>query len=354
MLSLRTVQWKEGKVIMVNQRKLPHELVFAEFDEVTQVANAIRTMVVRGAPAIGAAAALGLALAARRSRALTRDELLLDLRRAEKLLEETRPTAVNLTWALTRILSKAESYTGSVEGLKKAVLEEALTITDEDLSVNKQIVEHGSLLIEDGDVVLTHCNAGVLATVGYGTAQGVILQAHRQGKNIKVYPTCTAPLFQGARITMFELMREGVEAYLIADTAAGHVIRNQGVTKVLVGADRILGDGTTYNKIGTYQLAVLAARHGVPFYVVAPTSTVDMITKREAVVIEERPSTEVTRIGDISIAPRGAKAYNPAFDETPPELITAIVTEKGVIEPPFRQNLEKMMSGRPTGGEMDS
>ncbi len=341
---MRTVEWKNGVVRMIDQRELPHRLVVAEFSDYREVARAIREMVVRGAPAIGAAAAFGLALAARKSPARTRRELLADLEEAADVLRATRPTAVNLSWAIERMLTRARSLEqGGIEEIVRALEREAQAIADEDVETNRRMGAYGAELIEDGDNILTHCNTGALATVDYGTALGVIRTAHEQGKRIHVWVDETRPRLQGARLTAWELMRLGIPMTLIADNAAGHLMRTGQVDIVLVGADRVAANGDVANKIGTYKLAVLARENGIPFYSVAPTSTIDLsIASGEEIPIEERDPQEVTHIGGVPIAPEGVRAYNPAFDVTPHRYITGIVTEKGIVYPPFDQNLRRI------------
>jgi len=341
---VRTVEWKNGVVRMIDQRELPRRLVVAEFSDYREVAKAIREMVVRGAPAIGAAAAFGLALAARKSPARTREELLADLEEAAEVLRATRPTAVNLSWAIERMLARARSLErGDVEEMARALEREAQAIADEDVETNRRMGAYGAELIEDGDNILTHCNTGALATVDYGTALGVIRTAHEQGKRIHVWVDETRPRLQGARLTAWELMELGIPMTLIADNAAGHLMRTGKVDIVLVGADRIARNGDVANKIGTYKLAVLARENGIPFYSVAPTSTIDLsIASGEEIPIEERDAQEVTHIGGVPIAPEGVRAYNPAFDVTPHRYITGIVTEKGIVYPPFGRNLRRI------------
>ncbi len=341
---MRTVEWKNGVVRMIDQRELPRRLVVAEFSDYREVAKAIREMVVRGAPAIGAAAAFGLALAARKSPARTRGELLADLEEAAEVLRATRPTAVNLSWAVERMLARARSLeSGDVKEMARTLEREAQAIADEDVETNRRMGAYGAELIEDGDNILTHCNTGALATVDYGTALGVIRTAHEQGKRIHVWVDETRPRLQGARLTAWELMELGIPMTLIADNAAGHLMRTGKVDIVLVGADRIARNGDVANKIGTYKLAVLAKENGVPFYSVAPTSTIDLsIASGEEIPIEERDAQEVTHIGGVPIAPEGVRAYNPAFDVTPHRYITGIVTEKGIVYPPFDRNLRRI------------
>jgi methylthioribose-1-phosphate isomerase len=306
------------------------------------VADAIKNLVVRGAPAIGVTAAFGLALAARTSKARQLSGLMTDLETAFKVLRATRPTAVNLFWALERIMAKAKQAK-TVADAKNAVLEEALKMSEEDISANRQMGANGAALFSDGDVVLTHCNAGSLATVAYGTALGVIRSAKESGKRLSVIATETRPVMQGARLTAFELQHDGLDVSLIPDTAVGHMMSKGAIKRVIVGADRILRTGHVFNKIGTYQLAILANKHSVPFYVAAPLSSFDFESNPDDVVIEERPVEEVVKIGGKRIAPKGVRIFNPAFDMTPPELITGIITEKGVLRPPFEKNLKTLL-----------
>ena len=339
--SLRTVEWKDSKVIMIDQTKLPNELVFVEYDDYNQVAYAIKTLVVRGAPAIGVSGAFGLALAALQSKGTTKEELILDLEKAKKILFETRPTAINLAWGLERIIKVANSG-DSVEQIKELVINESKKMADQDIEINKTMGKNGSTLFEDNDTIMTHCNAGALATVAYGTALGVIRATRESGKNVKVIATETRPIQQGSRLTAFELKHDGFDVSLIPDTAVGYSMANGLVNKVIVGADRIVRTGHVFNKIGTYQIAILAKQHEIPFYVAAPLSTFDMKTDAKDVIIEMRKGSEVTGIGDKKIAPDGIGVINPAFDMTPPELITGIITEKGVAKPPYEESIKKL------------
>ncbi len=285
--SLRTVEWKNNKVVMIDQTKLPNYLVFVEYDDYNQVADAIRTLVVRGAPAIGVSGAFGLALAALQSKAITKDQLIFDLEKARKILFETRPTAVNLKWGLDKIMKIANS--GSmVEQIRELVIIEAKKMADEDIQINKTMGKYGSVLFDDNDTIMTHCNAGALATVAYGTALGVIRATRESGKNIKVIATETRPVQQGSRLTAFELKHDGFDVSLIPDTAVGYSMANGLVDKVVVGADRIVKTGHVFNKIGTYQVATMAKQHGIPFYVAAPLSTFDMKSDAKDVIIEMR------------------------------------------------------------------
>ncbi len=344
---MRTIEWDNGLVRMIDQRKLPGQYVVVEFSDYRQVAHAIKEMYIRGAPAIGAAAAFGLALAARQSQATTSARLLADLEEAAQVLRATRPTAVNLFWAVDRMLKEAQqSQDGGVAAVVQALETEALAMADEDVEINKRMAAHGAELIEDGDCILTHCNAGALATVDYGTVLGVIRLAHVQGKNIHVFVDETRPRLQGARLTAWELRQEGIPMTLIADNAAGHFMRSGQVDIVIFGADRIATNGDVANKIGSYKLAVLAKENSLPCYSVAPTSTVDLsIPSGDEIPIEERDHREVTHIGGVAVAPEGVPVANPAFDVTPHRYITAIVTENGVVYPPFERNLRKAVEG---------
>ncbi len=311
---------------------MPIEESWVELREPGEVADAIKRMVVRGAPLIGAVAAYGLALAALRSRARTGRELLSDLEGAADLLRATRPTAVNLFWALDRVLEAARRAGDDPEAIRQAVLEEAHKIAEEDLAINKRIGQHGQVLVPDKATVLTHCNAGALATVGYGTALGVIRAAVEAGKEVRVIATETRPLLQGARLTAYELVKDGIPVTLITDNMVGYVMSRGMVDLVVVGADRIVRDGV-FNKIGTYGIAVLAKEHGVPFYVAAPTSTLDLTRDSSQVIIEERSPDEVVRIGPVRIAPEGVEVLNLAFDFTPMRYVSAVITEDGVFKP---------------------
>jgi methylthioribose-1-phosphate isomerase len=339
--SLKTVEWKNNKVVMIDQTKLPNKLIFVEYDDYHQVAEAIKTLVVRGAPAIGVSGAFGLALAALQSQATTKEELLEDLENAKKTLFETRPTAINLGWGLERIMKIAKSGQ-TLEQTKEIIINEAKKMAEEDIEINKSMGKNGSKLFENDDTIMTHCNAGALATVAYGTALGVIRATKESGKNVKVIATETRPIQQGSRLTAFELKHDGFDVSLIPDTAVGYSMANGLVNKVVVGADRIVRTGHVFNKIGTYQVATMAKQHGIPFYVAAPLSTFDLETSAKDVIIEMRKGTEVTGVGDKKTAPDNIDVINPAFDMTPPELITAIITEKGVAKPPFEESIKKL------------
>jgi methylthioribose-1-phosphate isomerase len=340
---VRTIKWQEGTVITVDQTKLPLETVTLKIKTVDAMAEAIKNLRVRGAPLLGASAAFGLALAAFHSKAGCVSELLADLEDAADILKRTRPTAVNLFWAADRVLDKARDFSGDVEGLKALVVEEAQKIADEDAEANLAMGENGAALINDGDVILTHCNAGELATVEYGTALGVIRAAWKQGKNIKVIATETRPLLQGARLTAYELKRDGIPVTLITDSMVGYVMQKRLVDKVVVGADRIVQDGVA-NKIGTFTVAVLAHEHRVPFYVAAPKSTFDLTRKSADIIIEERKPAEVTHYGGKQVAAEGVGVFNPAFDVTPLKYVSAIIYESGVY---YKKDFAKFKNGAP-------
>ena len=341
--SIRTVEWKDNKVVMIDQTKLPNQLVFVEYDDYNQVADAIRSLVVRGAPAIGVSGAFGLGLAVLQSNSKTKDDLISDLQHAKQILFETRPTAVSLAWGLNQIMTVAE-LGNSVEEIKNLVITEAKKMAEKDIQINKTMGKFGAELFENNDTIMTHCNAGALATVAYGTALGVIRATKDSGKNIKVIATETRPIQQGSRLTAFELKHDGFDVSLIPDTAVGYTMTNKLVDKVVVGADRIVRTGHVFNKIGTYQVATMAKQHGIPFFVAAPLSTFDMKTNANDVIIEMRKGTEVTGIGDKKTAPDGINVINPAFDMNPPELISGIITEKGVIKPPFEESIRQLFN----------
>jgi methylthioribose-1-phosphate isomerase len=331
------VRWEGDRLVLLDQTKLPVEEVERAYTAWPEVADAIRTLVVRGAPAIGVAAAFGVVLAARASRATTHAALLADLEEAIKGLAATRPTAVNLFWALDRmrrlVVVGAPLPVGT---LRDRLLQEAQAILAEDLAANRAMGAHGAALVPDGARVLTHCNAGALATAGYGTALGVIRAAHERGKLAVVWVDETRPVMQGSRLTAWELAREGIPHRLIPDVAAAFVMKRGEVDLVVTGADRIAANGDTANKIGTYGVAVLARHHRIPFYVAAPSSTIDAsIPSGEAIVIEERDPSEVRGVAGRQTAPSASPVFNPAFDVTPAELITAIITERGVFRPPY-------------------
>lgn len=335
---MRTILWQNGIVLTPDQTKLPLEEVTLEIKTVEQMAEAIKSLRIRGAPLLGAAAAFGVAIAAYHSKAVSREQLLSELEQAAIIIKSQRPTAVNLCWGADRILNKAIDTTGNVQLVKEAVVAEAQIIADEDAEQNRAIGKHGAALIKDGDTVLTHCNAGELATVEYGTALGVVRAAWEQGKKIKVIADETRPLLQGARLTTYELMRDGIPVTLITDNMAAHVMSKGMVNVVVLGADRVVQDAV-FNKIGTYGVAVLAKEHNVPFYVAAPKSTFDLAHKAVDVTIEERKPEEVTQIGGKQIAPNGVNVFNPAFDATPLEYVSGIICETGVY---FKADFAKL------------
>ena len=341
-----TVAWQDGAVVMIDQRRLPGEEVYLRCRDHTEVAKAIRDMAIRGAPAIGVAAALGIALGARNSPA--EGEALraaFDAICAE--MAATRPTAVNLFWAIDRMRRRFEADRGKGgAALRDALLEEARAIEEEDVAACRRIGDLGADLIPEKARVLTHCNAGALATAGYGTALGVIRSAARQGKIRNVLADETRPYLQGARLTAWELSREGIPTTLIADNMAGHLMSRGEVDAVVVGADRIAANGDVANKIGTYSVAVLARENGVPFYVAAPVSTIDLATPSgDAITIEERAPDEVTHHGGRRLAPEGVSVRNPAFDVTPHRYVTAIVCERGVARAPYSESLARLVKG---------
>ena len=334
---IRPVRWDGTRLVLLDQTRLPIEEVERAYGSWQDAADAIRSLVVRGAPAIGVAAAFGVALAARQSRADHWEGFLADLEEAIKGLGATRPTAVNLFWALERMRRVAmANRASSIDALRQRLLEEAQAILDEDVRANRVMGAHGAALVPDGGRILTHCNAGALATAGYGTALGVVRAAHEQGKLALVWVDETRPIMQGSRLTAWELAREGIPHRLISDVAAAYVMKRGDVDLVVTGADRIAANGDTANKIGTYGLAVLADHHGIPFYVAAPFSTIDpAVATGAAIVIEERDANEVRGVAGRQTAPAASPVFNPAFDVTPAALIAAIITERGVMRPPY-------------------
>lgn len=342
---MRTVYWEGDQVQMIDQRLLPEETVIAKFDSVEGVARSIKEMYVRGAPAIGATGAYGMVIAAQTSTAQDSGALLEDLRTAKQTLDAARPTAVNLSWATNRQLEVAAAMVeeqASPEEIRQALLEEAEALADDDVAINRRMGFHGAAVIPDGANLLHHCNTGSLATVDFGTALGVVYACQEEGKQIHVWVDETRPRLQGARLTAWELMRAEVPMHLIADNAAGHLMRTGKVDVVIFGADRVAANGDVANKIGTYKLGVVARENGIPVYAVAPTSTVDLsLPDGDQIPIEERDAEEVSHVGDTVIAPEGAPVYNPAFDITPHRYITGIVTEEGICYPPFEGSLRR-------------
>jgi methylthioribose-1-phosphate isomerase len=339
----RPIEWLDGKLRIIDQSKLPREQIFADLDNYHDVVLAIKKMKVRGAPVIGIATAYGIALGASGIKTADKDEFLAELNQVVQAFAVSRPTAVNLFQAIKR-MKKAAKGDGVTE-IKNSLINEAKRIHQEEITATKKLSQLGAELIKDGFTVLTHCNAGPLATAGYGTALGVIKAAKEQGKEVSVFVTETRPLLQGARLTTWELMQEGIPVTLIADSMAGYFMQQEKIDCVIVGADRIAANGDVANKIGTYTLAVLAGENKIPFYVAAPTSTIDLsLGSGEKIPIEERSPGEVTHIQGVPVAPEGVRAANPAFDVTPHSHITAIITEKGIIKAPYREGLKGMGS----------
>ena len=345
MTTFKSISWKDGKLQLLDQRKLPLETRYLQFTDYRDVAQAIRDMVTRGAPAIGAAAAYGLALAARNSTATTAAALRAELETAAAVLRASRPTAVNLFWAIDRVLARAADPTlDTPAAIAAAVLAEAHAIAAEDIQTNKAIGYNALPLIPDGAKIIHHCNTGSLATVDYGTALGIIRIAHEEGKRVFAYLDETRPRLQGSRLSAYELRHYGIPHTVIVDGASGHVMRTVGIDLCVVGCDRVAANGDTANKIGTFNLALAAHAHGVPFYVAAPTSTIDMtLATGDEIPIEERPAREMTHFGDCAILPDDTPVTNFAFDVTPARYITAIITEKGIAYPPFEESLAKLM-----------
>ncbi len=346
---MRTVEWVDGGVRLIDQRLLPGRLETPVYHEYAEVGRAIRDMVVRGAPAIGVTAAFGLALAGFQCQADEPAAWRRQVGAAAAELRQARPTAVNLGWALDRMLRALEASPNlPVDQARLALLAEAQAMADEDIAINRRMGQHGAALIEDGDTIIHHCNTGALATVGFGTALGVIFTAHAQGKRLHVLVDETRPRLQGARLTAWELKQAGVPFDLISDNAAGHFLRTGQVQLCLVGADRIAANGDVANKIGTYPLAVVAHENGVPFYSVAPLSTIDLrVQSGDAIPIEERDDSEVLnlQIDGARVTPAGSTARNPAFDVTPHRYLSGIVTERGVARPPYIHTLARICNG---------
>ncbi len=337
------VEWLENRVRIIDQTRLPQQEIYLELATCQEVASAIKELKVRGAPAIGVVAAYGVALGALEIKAESRDQFLKKLQGVIGTLADTRPTARNLFRAINRMQAAAEAG-DDIEEIKSALIDEAAEIHSEEIEATRKLSQLGAGLIEDGFTILTHCNTGPLATTGYGTALGVIRQAKDTGKKIKVLVTETRPLLQGARLTTWELKQADIPFTLITDSMAGYFISRGEVDCVITGADRIAANGDTANKIGTYTLAVLAGENGIPFYVAAPTTTIDpSLASGDGIIIEERSPEEVTRIQGVSLAPEGTRAANPAFDITPQKYITAIITEKGIIREPYGEGIKKVV-----------
>jgi len=343
-VAVDTIQWVNGKIRIIDQTLLPEKLIYLDIDNVETLAEAIKNLRIRGAPAIGIAGAMGVALAAKICEKRDGKSLVKEVEKSISELAATRPTAVNLFWALERmrkLLTSLENEPVSV--IKDRLLSEALAVLDEDMKVCRQIGQNGASLLSEESTVLTHCNAGGLATSGYGTALGVIYAAKEMGKKIRVYSDETRPLLQGSRLTAWELKESGIDVTVICDSAAGFLMKNKKINCVLVGADRIAANGDTANKIGTYTLAVLAKEHGIPFYVVAPVSTFDFsLSSGEEIPIEERSPDEIINGFGVRTGPEGASVYNPAFDVTPHNFITAFVTEQKVLYPPYKESIGKL------------
>ncbi len=345
MTSFHTIKWLDpGLVSMIDQRKLPHKVIYNEYQDPAAVAGAIKDMVIRGAPAIGAAAAYGLALVPWHDKIGRLEDVYKKLEHAAGILRKSRPTAVNLFWAIDRMMALVEEINySSVAELKERLLKEALQIAEEDVVTNKAIGRNAMPLIPDGAVIFHHCNTGSLAAVDYGTALGIIRLAHEEGKNVFAFVDETRPRLQGGRLTAWELLQYGVPFKVVADSTSGHYMRTQRVDLCVVGTDRVAANGDVANKIGTYNLAVVAHENKVPFYVAVPKTTIDMNTPSgDQIEIEERPAEEVTHVGNWQITPDGTPVGNPAFDVTPAKYVTAFITEDGVVYPPYEENLAKL------------
>ena len=337
---VETIQWTDSGVVMIDQTKLPRQEVYVTCKDYREVATAIRDMIIRGAPAIGVAAAMGVAIGIQKAADASEFDLICDT------LAATRPTAVNLFWAIQRMRNRRDEL-GSIplDQLRSALIREAQQIRLEDIAINQAIGRNGAHLIPDHKTVLTHCNAGALATAGYGTALGVIRAAIASGKTIDVFADETRPYLQGARLTVWELQQDNIPATLITDNMAGHFLKSGRIGCVVVGADRIAANGDVANKIGTYSVAVLAKENGIPFYVAAPVSTLDLsLTTGDQIPIEQRSASEVTHVYGVAVAPDGIAVENPAFDVTPNRYVTAIITEKGVASAPYEQSLSKLVT----------
>jgi len=341
--SIETLRWNDPFLEMIDQRILPFKFNYISYDSAASVAEGIRTMVVRGAPAIGCAAAFGVALEANRLKDKDKTTFISGLNKGFSVLAESRPTAVNLFWALNRMQKLLNQHADSDNKLiADALLEEAISIRNEDISINKSMGAHGAALLSDGARVLTHCNAGALATAGHGTALGVIRSAIQSGKKISVIADETRPFLQGARLTAWEMVQESIPVTLITDNMAGHLMSQGEIDAVIVGTDRVAANGDVANKIGTYMVAVLAKRHNIPFYVACPLSTIDISCANGSLIpIEERAAEEVTGFRESQWAAKGVKVRNPSFDVTPAELVTALITEKGIIHSPNKLKISK-------------
>jgi methylthioribose-1-phosphate isomerase len=343
---VETIQWTNDGVVMIDQTRLPREEVFVTCRDYREVADAIRTMIIRGAPAIGVAAAMGVALGVRKAAPQNLDR---DFEEICSTLAATRPTAVNLFWAIDRMKRVYQSVRNEpIESIRGTLEREARQMYFEDIAINQAIGRNGADLIPDGKTVLTHCNAGALATAGYGTALGVIRAAVEAGKKLDVFADETRPFLQGARLTVWELQQDAIEATLITDNMAGHFLKSGRIGCVVVGADRIAANGDVANKIGTYSVAVLAKENGVPFYVAAPLSTLDLtLGSGDEIPIEERAGSEVTQLGGVTIAPDGIGVRNPGFDVTPNRYVSAIITERGIARAPYTESLRALIDSQP-------
>ncbi|MBT4122634.1 MAG: S-methyl-5-thioribose-1-phosphate isomerase [Candidatus Ruthia sp.] len=340
---METLRWNKDHFEMIDQRILPAEFEYISYTDAASVANGIRDMVVRGAPAIGCAAAYGVALAALNLQDTESDEFSKGMKQAFEVLAQSRPTAINLFWAIDRMRKLMQNSQGSSTEISKILLEEAHKIKAEDIQINRTMGSNGAALLDDGARILTHCNAGALATAGHGTALGVFRSAVEAGKNISVIADETRPFLQGARLTAWEMVQENIPVTLISDNMSGHLMAHGEIDAIVVGTDRVAGNGDVANKIGTYMVAVLAQRHNIPFYVACPLSTIDRsISSGKDIPIEERPEDEVTGYRDCQWAAKGVKVRNPAFDVTPAELVTGLITEKGVVLSPTTEKINKL------------
>ena len=343
-MPVKTIEWIDGKIRIVDQTRLPDYLVFLDISDVDVLAEAIRNLQIRGAPAIGIAGAMGVALAAHNSKAEERNDLFQEVNQAITLMGSTRPTAVNLFWALDRMGKKLYFLKEApLSQIKKVLLDEALDILENDRQMCRQLARNGAELLPQEGAVLTHCNAGGLATADYGTALGVIYAAQEMGKKIKVYVDETRPLLQGSRLTAWELIQAGIDVTILCDSMAGFLMKQKKIDCVLVGADRVVQNGDMANKIGTYTLAVLAEKHLIPFYVAVPVTSFDLsLSSGDEIYIEHRSGSEIIQGFGISTGPQGADVYNPAFDITPNDLVTAFITDVGILNPPFQDSFQKI------------